>query len=1083
MPNSFCQKAGAANRWRLAGIVIVWLLATGLQAQAATGDYLIDTWDQDNGLPSTSVGGIVQTPEGYLWVATYNGLGKFDGVRFVNYDPFNTPELKNGRVRYLSTDASGTMWISTFDGSMTSWRHGVFTCETNWPGGVAELISSSTNQVLFAAAGNFVIRSGPPDEPSQWQVIRPAGGFTTHTACLDAAGDVWYITTSQHLGRLHGTTTAVLPNERSLPGRRVNCLTVDPAGILWAGSDAGLARWDGRQFQNETPAGSKSLDVSFLALNRLGQCWVFANGHVRLLQDRAWVSEVKEWQDLPKARVDSLSAHLDSAGNLWFCHYGRGLLFAGADGTVRPITSGDGLLGNRIVSWFQDREGNVWVGADHGGLARLREHQFNVVHLSDDPGANVSLSVCEDSQGAVWMASIGGGLTRWQDDKTTVFPLTNLVNAGSVFSIYPDGSPGCFWLSADNEDLLHFDNGTITKPAWSVHGVKAILRDRRGWLWIGMRDGLACYVDGHLLHLDSGNGFTRSDVRALAEDYQGNIWIGTGPGDLFKFGQESLRPGAVPKAVVYHTPDNFGTQAIWSIYADNDVLWVGTFRGGLLRFQNGRFTRFSTAQRLPNDIICQILPDHLGNLWLGTYGGIFRVARSELNDFVRTGTGLINWVTYGRLAGLPTLECSGGYQPSGWPGADGRLWFATHKGVVSVQPDHLAKNLLPPRVIIEEMVVDGRTIDLTTTGFNPDRAASLEICPGKHYVEFHFTGLSFTAPEQVRFRYRLRGLDDQWVDSGTRRFAQYTFLRPGDYHFEVAACNNEGLWNSQVGSLNLRIQPHVWETWWFTLALVVGLAGGLAWVVRVLATRKLRGQVERLKQQQAVERDRARIAKDIHDDLGAGLTQIGLLTELTRRASPEALGGRLNQISETARDLTGAMDEIVWAVNPRNDTLDALAVYLCKFSQEFLSVAGIRCRLDVPVQLPAHPLTAETRHNLFLALKETLNNIVKHARATEVCLKLVPGPDNFTVVITDNGRGLPVNGPAATEPGRIAGGNGLANLGKRLQAIGGSATISSTPGQGVVVGFIAPYAAPVSPSLVIAIPGVLPPSSRPTSNN
>jgi signal transduction histidine kinase len=388
-------------------------------------------------------------------------------------------------------------------------------------------------------------------------------------------------------------------------------------------------------------------------------------------------------------------------------------------------------------------------------------------------------------------------------------------------------------------------------------------------------------------------------------------------------------------------------------------------------------------------------------------------------------------------------------------------------------------------VIIEEVVVDGKTMVLppANPGRDSGREVNLEIGPGKHYVEFHYTGLSFTTPEQVRFRYRLRGLDDQWVEAGTRRFAQYTFLRPGEYHFEVVACNNEGLWNSQVGALRLRLQPYFWETWWFLLTMGVLVAGSLALGVRQVATRKLRRQMERLEQQQALERDRARIAKDIHDDLGAGLTQIGLLTELSRRAPPEALGGRLNQISETARELTGTMDEIVWAVNPQNDTLDGLAIYLCKFGQEFLSVAGIRCRLEVPVQLPSRVLTAETRHNLFLAVKETLHNIVKHARATEVWLKLVPGSASFTIIIQDNGRGFPPNGGTEGGNGRLAAGNGLPNLVKRLQSIGGCATFNSTPGQGVTVEFTAPFASPRSPSLVIATEGAAAPSSLPSSNH
>jgi signal transduction histidine kinase/ligand-binding sensor domain-containing protein len=1089
MPFSLCHGAGLANWKRLArvvGLVLGVLLVVGFRLQAGTSPYLVDVWDREDGLPSSSVSGIAQTPEGYLWIGTFNGLERFDGARFVNFDPFNTPELKQERVHYLFTDAQGTLWINTFDGSMTTWRKGVFTRETNWPGGPGELVSASFNRVIFATTGAVVERLGPPDKPSRWQVIRPAGGILTHTACADAAGDIWYITANHQLGRVQGNQSEILPADPVLPGNRINCLATDPAGRLWVGTDAGLARREGSHFLDQTPADPEPLSVTFLAINPQNECWVFANGHMRRCRDRVWVAEATAWRDLPRAHVNSLSAHMDLAGNLWFVHFGKGLLCAGTDGSVRSIASGDGLPGNRVICWFQDREGNVWVGADRGGLARLRPCQFKVINSVNDPAANTFMSVCEDAGGAVWMGSLGGGITRWQNEVVTNFPLTTLNNQGSVFAIYPDQQPGCLWLSADSEDLYRFANGQISQPNWSVHGVKAILRDRRGRLWLGMRDGLACYANGTLKHLGTNDGFQRSDVRALAEDGQGNIWAGTGTGELYRFGNQNIKPGAVAGGVVYRVPDRWGKQPVWAICPDQGTLWVGTFRGGLLRFQDGQFTRYTVEQGLPNDVICQILPDRLGNLWLGTYGGIVRVSKAELNAAARAPSNSIAWATYGRLDGLTSLECAGGYQPSGWLGADGRLWFSTSEGVASIQPNTLISNRQVPPLLIEDVIVDGKPVNLPpATASSPASfgRTDLEIGPGKHYVEFHYTGLSFTAPEQVRFRYRLRGLEDQWVEAGTRRFAPYTFLHPGDYHFEVMACNNEGLWNPHAAALTLSIQPHVWESWWFFLSLGCLLAGSIAIGARRLGIRKYRRQMERLEQQQALERDRARIARDIHDDLGSGLTQIGLLTELTRRAPAEALDGRLNQISDTARELTGAMDEIVWAVNPRNDTLDSLAIYLCKFVPEFLSLAGVRCRLDVPVRLPPRPLSAESRHNLFLAVKEALNNAVKYAQATEVRLKLIPARRTFTILIQDNGRGFAPNADTIAAGGRSAGGNGLPNLAQRLKNIGGRVRINSQPGRGVTVGLTVPFDPPASPQMAISIRQSIVPFSPPAGRN
>lgn len=330
----------------------------------------------------------------------------------------------------------------------------------------------------------------------------------------------------------------------------------------------------------------------------------------------------------------------------------------------------------------------------------------------------------------------------------------------------------------------------------------------------------------------------------------------------------------------------------------------------------------------------------------------------------------------------------------------------------------------------------------------------LEVPPGKRQIEVRYTALSFVSPDRVRFRYKLIGLEEDWIEAGTRRSAQYSFLRPGDYQFQVAACNNDGVWNTLGSTLALQVLPYFYQTWWF-----LGLAGLLATAavavtVRQYVVRGMRRELVRLDRQRAVERDRARIARDIHDDLGAGLTHITLLSEVARRSPAQEVPTHLNHISDMARELTRAMDETVWALNPQNDSLEGLMTYVTKYAQDYLNVAGIRCRLDLPARLPLHGLSAEVRHNLYFAIKETLNNVVKHARASEVWLRLSLKSDGFDLVIEDDGRGL--NGDNKTETssnGRLYSGNGLGNLDQRLSSAGGRCVVSSKPGRGTRVEF------------------------------
>jgi len=327
----------------------------------------------------------------------------------------------------------------------------------------------------------------------------------------------------------------------------------------------------------------------------------------------------------------------------------------------------------------------------------------------------------------------------------------------------------------------------------------------------------------------------------------------------------------------------------------------------------------------------------------------------------------------------------------------------------------------------------------------------LVVPPGRKQFEFRFTGLSFIASDKVRFRYRLEGLDKEWVEAEGQREARYGHLPARDYQFRVLACNNDGVWNEVGSQVAFTVQPFFYQTWWFLALAGLTVVGGVAGAVRGVTSRKYRAALARLEQQNAIERDRARIAKDIHDDLGAGLTQITLLSELARRDPPDQAGAHLERISDSARKMTRAMDEIVWAVDPQHDTLNGLMDYISAYTEDFLRTAGIRCRMDLPAELPALRVAAEQRYNLFLAIKEALNNIVKHAQAVEVWLRLRLETEGLTLVVEDNGRGLPETAVAGGVPERLLSGHGLPNLERRLVAIGGRCTVHSAPGQGTRV--------------------------------
>ena len=368
------------------------------------------------------------------------------------------------------------------------------------------------------------------------------------------------------------------------------------------------------------------------------------------------------------------------------------------------------------------------------------------------------------------------------------------------------------------------------------------------------------------------------------------------------------------------------------------------------------------------------------------------------------------------------------------------------------------------RVSVDDQLVAsyGGVLPLPQNPASPvlDLASSdphLRLAPGHHRIDFDFAALSFAAPENIQFRYRLDNFDDDWVDAGNHRTANYSRLPAGNYTFRLRACNSDGNWSNDR-ALAITVTPFFWQNWWFRIAVLAGFTTALIALVRYVSFRRLRHQLFLLEQQAALHKERARIAKDIHDDLGANLTQIAFLGDLAQqdREDPEKAAARSNKISTTARQAIKSLDEIVWAVNPRNDTLAHLIEYSGQFALDYLRVAGIRCRLDFPEQTPAGGLSTDLRHNLFLVIKEALNNVVKHSHANEVWLRARVVDHSLDISIEDNGVGF---GHAPDN----AMSDGLRNMRQRLSDIGGECHIDSQPGSGTRIFLHLPWPQPASP--------------------
>jgi signal transduction histidine kinase len=426
------------------------------------------------------------------------------------------------------------------------------------------------------------------------------------------------------------------------------------------------------------------------------------------------------------------------------------------------------------------------------------------------------------------------------------------------------------------------------------------------------------------------------------------------------------------------------------------------------------------------------------------------VQRKDLNAIATGKAKTALFRSFGEADGLPSGECSFGFQPAACRTTDGKLWFPTIKGIASLNPASLKLNTNAPQVIIDSIVLDGVQLNSDTLDAPPP--TTIKVSPYKERLEIGFTSLSLTAPLKGRFKYKLQGFDSTWTEKpGDVRFATYIKLPPDNYEFHVKACNEDGKWSESDAVLAVHVLPPFWRTWWFISASAICALWMIAGSVYYVSTQRLHRQLESLRQHEALEKERARIARDLHDQLGANLTQVALLSEMAEsdKDSPQEVEAHARQISQTARETTHALDEIVWTVNPSNDTLDGLINYVCKYAQEYLAIADLRYRLEVPSQLPTTPISPELRHNVFLAAKESVNNVVKHARATSAWLRLHLEPHQFTLEIEDNGRGV---APADQKKGR----SGLRNMRKRMEDIGGTFEIAAGSDGGTKVRLIAP---------------------------
>jgi PAS domain S-box-containing protein len=786
----------------------------GLDPRKAISQYVHDVWQTEAGLPQDSVLSIAQTPDGYLWMGTEEGLVRFDGVRFTVFDKRNTPELTSNLILALLVDRRGALWIGTNGGGLVRLQRGKFLPYTARQG-------LSNNVIL--------------------------------SLYEDPSGCLWVGTDGGGLDRLKNGRFQSYRSKDGLLNDSVFAISGDAQGALWIGTHSGLNRLqDGRITAFTTRNGLPNDYVRTIYVDLQGAVWVGTNGGgLACFRDGSFTTYTTR-DGLSDNAIWSL--YEDSGGSLWIGTGGGGLNRF-RDGKFAAYTSKLGLSSDSVWAIHEDKEGSLWIGTAGGGLNRLRDGSVTAYTTAEGLSDNVVLPVFEDHEGALWIGTNGGGLNQFKDGRFAVYTTRDGLADNQVFSI-SEGADGSIWAGT-RRGLSRFYKGRFT--IYTVRNglpndiVLASYVDHEGNLWIGTRGGLSRFRDGRFTTYTSKDGLSNNYVLSITEDPQGTLWVGTGGGGLNRF-----RNG---RFTAYTTKTGLPNDVVWSLYSDpQGNLWIGTDGGGLSRLHGGVFKNYSTRNGLFDDTVFAILEDGLGDLWMSSNKGIFRIRKQALNDIAAGKIHFAPSVPYGVAEGMKSKECNGGFQPAGAKARDGRLWFPTMQGVVTIDPRHPQTNPVPPPVSIEQVVVDGKALE---------GAEAVHAAPGGGRFEVHYTALSFIVPDRVRFLYKLEGFDKEWIGAGTRRVAYYTNLAPGTYRFRVIAANNDGLWNQTGATVDITLDPHFYQTDWFYVvcALLFALAAFGLYRVRVRQLKRRERELvllvdERTRElrQEFAERQRAEVA-------------------------------------------------------------------------------------------------------------------------------------------------------------------------------------------------------------------------------